>query len=173
MTPPTELRDALAELHTASYGWALACTGRRHDEAVDVLQEAYAKALSGAARYDGRAPLKTWFFGVIRLTALEQRRGAVVRFLFGERRAGDPALAPTAPPAADGAVGDREVARLVAEAMTALPERQREVVHLVFYEELTLEEAARVMGVALGTARIHYDRGKKKLHELLQARGIR
>ena len=173
MTPNEELAHALAALQAASFGWALACTGRRRDDAVDVLQDAYAKVLSGAARYDGRAPLKTWFFGVVRLTALEHRRGAAVRFLFGARRGADPALAPVAPVAGDVATADREIARAVAEALAALPDRQREVVHLVFYEELTIEEASHVMGVALGTARLHYDRGKKRLAELLQARGIR
>jgi RNA polymerase sigma-70 factor (ECF subfamily) len=72
---------------------------------------------------------------------------------------------PPAPPPA-GAPHSRESARLAA-ALAQLPERQREIVHLVFYGELTIEEAARIAGVALGTARTHYARGKQKLRELL------
>jgi predicted DNA-binding protein (UPF0251 family) len=42
-----------------------------------------------------------------------------------------------------------------------------EVAHLVFYEDLTIEEAAKVMGVTLGAARRHYARAKKSLRNSL------
>jgi len=44
------------------------------------------------------------------------------------------------------------------------------VLHLVFYQELTIEEASRVMNVSLGTARTHFDRGKRRLREILVER---
>jgi RNA polymerase sigma-70 factor (ECF subfamily) len=37
----------------------------------------------------------------------------------------------------------------------------------VFYQDLTIREAADVLEVSLGTARVHYERGKKRLRELL------
>jgi RNA polymerase sigma-70 factor (ECF subfamily) len=61
---------------------------------------------------------------------------------------------------------DADAARLRRE-LSALPARQREVLHLVFYGELSIAEAAEVMEVALGTARTHYERGKHRLRERL------
>jgi len=52
-------------------------------------------------------------------------------------------------------------------ALAALPARQRDVLHLVFYQELTIQEAAQVLQVGLGTARTHFERGKARLRELL------
>lgn len=53
-------------------------------------------------------------------------------------------------------------------ALEQLPARQRETLHLVFYEDLNLREAARVMGISIGSVRQHYERGKKRLREYLE-----
>lgn len=163
---PEALRAAVAELHASSFGWAMACCGRVRADAEDVLQAAYAKVISGAARYDGRSAIRTWLFGVIRITALEQRR-SIARIL-GLSRRDEPAPIPTAEETASA----RERARAISVALAALPDRQREVIHLVFYEGMTVREAAEAMGVSAGTASLHYDRGKERLRALLAARGI-
>jgi RNA polymerase sigma-70 factor (ECF subfamily) len=159
-----ELERELESLHAASFGWALACCRRDRQEAADVLQQAYWKVLSGRARHDGRSSFKTWLFGVIRLTAMEERRSTVVRWL---RRRDAPELNDVAAPSAPDAAADRETAQRLARALAGLAERQREVLHLVFYEGLTIAEAAGVMQVSLGTARLHYERGKAAMHHAL------
>ena len=139
-----------------------------------MLQEVYWKVLSGKARFDGRSAFRTWLFGVIRLTAMEQRRVLSLRWLRGSRRDGDGADADADPdetaaegPSPSGSVAERQRAAALEGALQKLPARQREVLHLVFYEGLSLTEAAAIMSVSLGTASQHYDRGKTRLHELL------
>jgi RNA polymerase sigma-70 factor (ECF subfamily) len=148
-------------LHAASFAWALACCRYRRQEAEDVLQETYLKVIDDRARFDGRSSLKTWLFSVIRRTAADRARRAWMRGLLLARW-----FTPEPPAAAPGTEGDERAARAV-EALRTLPRRQREVLELVFYQDLTVEQAARTMGVAVGTARIHYHRGKKRLLEVV------
>jgi RNA polymerase sigma-70 factor (ECF subfamily) len=164
---PSELEAELAHHHRAAFGWALACCRWDRSTAEDVLQATYLKVLDGRARYGGRAAFQIWLFGVIRRTAAEERRRrAVGRFLplsWLNGRRDERAQAPdpeTASMRADAS------ARLIA-ALRLLPTRQRELLHLVFYHDLSIARAAEVLGVAVGTARTHYQRGKARLRELL------
>jgi RNA polymerase sigma-70 factor (ECF subfamily) len=71
---------------------------------------------------------------------------------------------------APGAVFEKsEIQKQFRAALTKLPARQREVLHLAFYEDMSLSEAAGVMGISIGSARQHYERGKKHLREWLSS----
>ncbi len=65
------------------------------------------------------------------------------------------------------AMGDQQ-GRRIRSLLAGLAPRQRQVLELVFYHELVLREAAGVMGVSIGTASRHYDRGKRALLERLE-----
>lgn len=164
---PERLEAQLGQLHERSFGWALSCCGWDEADAEDVLQTTYLKVVSGSARFGGESAFKTWLFGVIRQTAREHIRRASsewerVERLEQEMASGDGSVAHP-----DEGVERSETSRALLEAMTELPPKQREVLHLVFYQDLTVREAGDVMGVSLGTARVHYDRGKKRLKALL------
>ncbi len=165
---PADLTAELEQLHAAAFGWALSCCGWDRTAAEDVLQASYLKLLDGRARFEGRSAFRTFVFGVIARTAREARRRSVLRrwlplasLLLGPEEVDgrpDPA---TALARAD------ETAHLV-RVLGRLPARQRQVLHLVFYEDLTIAEAAAVAGVSVGTARTHYERGKAALKKLLE-----
>jgi RNA polymerase sigma-70 factor (ECF subfamily) len=44
---------------------------------------------------------------------------------------------------------------------------QQEVILMVFYHQMTIEQSAEVLQISLGTARTHYERGKKNLKKLI------
>jgi RNA polymerase sigma factor (sigma-70 family) len=162
-----ELWAELEKHHRESYGWALSCCGRNPAEAENVLQAVYLKALQGKARYDAQASFKTWLFAVIRRTAIDERRRQWLRRLRMDRY--EESIGSTAcAESADVAIYHSEIRALFRRALVELPRRQREVLQLVFYHDLSLAEAAEVMGVSLGSARTHYDRGKQRLRRLMK-----
>lgn len=155
-----ELRRALEELHGPSFGWAMTCCGFDRSMAEDVLHSAYLKVLDGRARFGGRASFKSWLFGVIRNSAAQHRRAAWFRFW-------DAAPAPVARP--DDEVERAQQRAQIRRALASLPPRQREVLDLVFYQGFTIDDAAQVIGVSIGSARTHYQRGKSALLKRLEA----
>jgi len=129
---------------------------------------AYLAVLDGRARFDGRSSFRTWVFGVIRLTAATLRRRRWLRRLLLDRHA-HRVHGPTEHPSLEAAVIDRDRAERLRRALDRLSERQRGVLQLVFYHGLTVDEAAEVLGIGVGSARTHYARGKARLADLLDA----
>jgi RNA polymerase sigma factor (sigma-70 family) len=163
---PADLEQQIAQLHPATFAWALACCRWDATEAEEVLHSAYVRVLEGRARFGGRSSLKTWLFSVVRVVAAEARRRRwfqewALRRWLEWTPSGKGAATP------DEVMNSKERGARVRRALEKLAVRQREVLDLVFFHGLTIEEAARVMGVALGTARVHYQRGKRRLHALL------
>lgn len=164
-----ELEARLRELHEASFGWACSCCSWNEADAEDVLQDAYVKVISGRACFDGRSAFRTWLFGVIRFTAMERAR-RIRSIRAGRERLATEVAVEGGATEPDDRTEHSERAGLLREALSTLPDRQREILHLVFYEDMTIREAAEVMTVSIGSARVHYDRAKKKLRAFLLGR---
>ncbi len=159
----TSLAERVAELHAASFAWSLVCCGGRAAEAEDVLQTVYCKIVDGRACFGGRAKLKTWLFAVIRRTAADQARRRNLRRLLleGRWRRQPTTTIDEATPEALALQGDR--AGFVRRALATLSPRQRQMLELVFYHDHSVRQAADVLGLRVGTARVHYQRGKQML----------
>jgi RNA polymerase sigma-70 factor (ECF subfamily) len=156
-----DLEQQLEQLHPASFAWALGVCGRDPDDAQEVLQETYLKIFEGKARFDGRSTLKTWLFAVIRRTAAARRRLRwlrELRFVVADVSA----VADDKESLERGVIRSERTAALI-RALNRLARRQREVIELVFYHDMTIEDAAVAAGVSVGTARVHYHRAKKRL----------
>jgi RNA polymerase sigma factor (sigma-70 family) len=151
----------LEELHDQCFSWALTCTGGHRGDAEDVVQMTYLALIEGRARFQGGSSLKTWLFAVIRNQAysrLRRARFALRSFIHAEESEDDVLH-----------IYERtqESVRVLA-AWRELPPRQREVLDLVFYRDLAIAEAAQILGISLGSARTHYERGKARLRRRLE-----
>lgn len=162
-----DLHAALEEHHTACFGWAVHCCDGNRNEAEEVLQVAYLDVLDGRASFAGRSQVRTWLFGIIRNVAANRRRRRKLRAALLLRRADEaPQPRPATGPADDAL--ERERGDQLRSALEQLPRRQREILVLTFYEDMTVEAASEVLRISVGSARTHYHRAKKKLRGLLQ-----
>lgn len=151
----SQLETFLHEYHREAFLWARQCCGFDGELAKDVIQQVYLKVLEGKAQLKVEDHPKTWLFSVIRFTAMDElrRKGKWVTVEIEEEMAWE--SLPTETESHE-------------ELIQRLPKMQQEVLLMVFYHEMTLEEAAKVLQLHIGTVRTHYDRGKKKLKEWIE-----
>lgn len=148
------LEQLLKSHHQEAYLWARQCCSFDSDLAKDVLQLTYLKILEGKAKLNDASKAKTWLFSIIRYTAIDELRKS------GKTLSLDESAELTELP--------EEVDYTDYDAIIKLlPTMQQQVILMVFYHQMTIEQSAEILEIQLGTARTHYARGKKKLKELI------
>jgi RNA polymerase sigma factor (sigma-70 family) len=157
---PHVSRQALQSVHESLFGWALSRSNFDRCAAEDLMQQAYVEVLSGRARFDNKSALRTFLFGVVQNLAMSQRRQIANRLRIVRRHSGELRQDEQAD---DNQSDGNDALADVWRAVAKLPARQRDITELVFCREMTIEEASSVMGVTVGTGRVHYDRAKKAL----------
>lgn len=135
-------------------------------EAEDVAQEAFVRVWRTAAGWQpGRARFDTWLHTVVLNLCRDRlrRRRDGIGNVMGNVTSGtlpdavDPALG------AEAALIEAERGRAVADAIAALPERQREAIVLVHYQDLSGAEAAAALGVSVDAVESLLARGRRTL----------
>ncbi len=145
---------------------------RNRDDALDVAQEAFAKAFVSLANFKGRATFTTWLHRIVVNLAIDTLRrrqrgeGArsqeVLEAPVGDRIAG---TSSSDDPAA--ALESKQVRALLAQGIEALPPAQRAVLILREVEGMSYEDIARTVGCSLGTVMSRLFYGRRKLRQLL------
>jgi len=137
------------------------------EEAKDVRQMALLKTYQGLAAFEGRARFSTWIYRVVLNLCRDRKRSSEVRARTLEgsvrERDGDYVLEETGFHVAR----DREMAKIVAEAVLALPPSEREVVVLRHYHELPFPAIAEILGAPVTTVKSRMTRGLTLLRQRL------
>lgn len=129
---------------------------RKPHLAEEVLQETMLAVWNGAAKFRGASQVGTWVLGIAR----NQAYGLLRREERGRRLPEEPDK--TADPAPDI---ERSVA--VTDALETLPPAQREVLHLVYYENLSVRETAEILGIPAGTVKSRMFHARQTLEKEL------
>lgn len=145
------------------YGLALHLLGDP-SAAEDVTQEAFLKAWEHLPRLRNDRAFYGWLRRITLNLVTDRLRSAPAEEPLDDEtalRVADPA----APP--ERAMEQAGAARRVREAVLALPEHQRLVVAMYYWEEMPVEEIARALGIARGTVLSRLARGRETLKRRL------
>ena len=137
---------------------------RDAEKAADATQETALRFLKQLPAFRGDSQLQTWSVGIALNVVREQRRKSFrdETTSLNCEDGSDPDLAPERSSGGSDPLEQQEAQDLLRATLQDLPERQREVVTLRFFEELSTEETATAMGCAVGTV-------KATLHQALRA----
>lgn len=133
--------------------------------AEDLVHDALVRAAQSWTSFRGASSFQTWFFRIV----INAFRDGLRRKLPEQEELPDSdALAANATIDPLRRASDEELGRHVADLVSALPPRQREVLVLVAYEGLAPSEAAGVLGISEQNARTTLHLARRKLKQQLQ-----
>ena len=165
---PSQCRDAFGEV-MRRYGeplyWLIRRMVNSHDDASDLLQNTFMKAWQALDNFRGDAKLSTWLYKIAvneSITHLDRER----------RRAGvsldDEASALAHTIEADEWIDGDELSLKLRKAVAQLPEKQRLVFNMKYFDEMKYEQMSEILGTSIGALKASYHLAVKKIEQYLE-----
>ena len=131
-----------------------------HEDADDLLQDIFLKIWTALPSFRGEAQLYTWVWRIATNETLNWLRKEKVRALLRFASADDLAAQRVqADPYFNGTAAEREVAKAVAR----LPEKQRQVFIMRWWDELSYEQISAITGTSVGALKASYHIAQEKI----------
>ena len=162
---PGTVRTAFNEvmrLYSEPLYWQIRRIVQNHDDADDILQNTFMKAWGNIENFRGEAKLSTWLYKI----AINESLG----FLERERKRRNMSLDDQEAEmihniAADEEFDGEELARKLQEAIASLPEKQRLVFNMKYFDDLKYEEMSEILGTSVSALKASYHLASKKIEQ--------
>jgi RNA polymerase sigma-70 factor (ECF subfamily) len=135
------------------------------DQALDISQEVFIRAHRCENLFDPDFRMQAWLFRVTTNLCLNQvrdrkRRGSLLETFHKSHRR-------TAAPSSSDHIFEDERRQLLLQAVDKLSEDHRNILMLKYWQDLSYNEIAEVLGVRMGTVMSRLSRAKRRLHEVI------
>jgi RNA polymerase sigma-70 factor (ECF subfamily) len=162
---PQTCREAFGEVirtYTEPLYWQIRRMVQEHEDANDLLQNTFMKAWQSLENFRGDARLSTWLYKI----AINES----ITFLDKERRrqnisldSQEAALINTIE--SDENVDGDELAKKLRIAIASLPEKQRLVFNMKYFDEMKYEDMSSILGTSVGALKASYHLAVKKIEQ--------
>jgi len=156
----------VVEAYTEKLYWQIRKMVLNHDDANDLLQDTFLKAWTNIDSFRGDAKLSTWIYKI----AVNE----CITFLNKQRAINNVPLDDTDVYLLDTLKADEyfdgdELDLKLQKAILALPEKQRLVFHMKYYDEMKYEDMSETLGTSVGALKASYHHAVKKIEAFLTA----
>jgi RNA polymerase sigma factor (sigma-70 family) len=136
-----------------------------HDDADDLVQEVFIKVWDNLHAFRGDSKLFTWIYRIATNESLNfLRKQKRLRFFSSDVHQALIEMLPT-----QMSVDADEIEQKLQKAILQLPDKQRLVFHLKYYEELSYEEISEITETTVGALKASYHHAVKKIEDFLKA----
>lgn len=136
-----------------------------HDDADDILQNTFIKAWKAMEGFRGDSKLHTWLYRIATneaLTALDRRKRRTFQDLEGLEDHDQLQIKQS------GTMTSEDIEAKLNAAIETLPERQRAVFNLRYFDEMPYDEISKIMEVTTGSLKASYHHAVKKIEKQLK-----
>jgi|SRR5277367_2455204 len=141
---------------------------QNREEAEDLVQETYAKALKGFSSFQPGTNFRAWIYRILRNTFFTSRTGLKVTATVPLDLESDQDELPAAKETPESLLLQRSDRRLVQEALGRLPVPHREVLLLCEFEEMSYLEISATLAIPVGTVMSRLSRARRALRDIVQ-----
>lgn len=134
-----------------------------HDDANDVLQNTFIKAWQGLSSFEGRSKLSSWLYRIAQNESLDYVRRKKQQYSLSDEDGEGISVAERL--MADEYFDGDETAAQLQEAINKLPEVQRHVFQLKYFEEMKYSEISEILGTSEGALKASYHIAVKKISD--------
>jgi RNA polymerase sigma-70 factor, ECF subfamily len=161
------MRLLFARHNVRVYRFVLRIVGNEAS-AEELVTEVFLDVWRNAGRFEGRSQAATWILGIARFKALSALRRRTLDELDDDVVAAIEDTADTP----EAAFQKTERSAILQDCLRQLSPAHREVVDLIYYHEQSIDEVARITGVPENTVKTRVFHARKKIAELMAARGL-
>lgn len=166
---PDTLRSGFAKL-VESYSerlyWQIRKMVLSHDDANDILHDVFVKAWNNIENFRGDAELSTWLYRIAineSITFINKKRNQMNISLSDD----DSFLLNTLDE--DTYFDGDEAEKKLQAAILTLPEKQRLVFQMKYFEEMKYDDMSDILGTSVGALKASYHHAVKKIEKFLEA----
>jgi RNA polymerase sigma-70 factor (ECF subfamily) len=155
-------------LFDSLYNFAGWLTGN-NQEAEDLVQETYLKALKGFSSFRQGTNFRAWIFRILRNTFLTSRTGLqATRTVPLEDEEGESSAAPVTTETPESVLLGRASQEAIQAALAKMPVIFREVLLLSDVEEMSYQEISEAVSIPVGTVMSRLHRARRAMRQELQ-----